>query len=139
MQRLDAVFNTCYDLDGVICDEEYVVDEREYNIAGILLKPEEEVFAIITGRLEKYRNITETWLKKHEIRYKYLIMKPNHLKGVKNTPKFKAKHYKFYKESGLFIESHTWQAEKIAFYSGKPVFSIENNRVYTGKNGEYIC
>lgn len=69
------------DLDGVLCadcpagaddDEQayldWLSDARPYLI------PAFEIDAIVTCRLEKYRQQTEAWLEKHSVRYKELYM-----------------------------------------------------------------
>ena len=137
--NLYSNLKTCFDLDGVLCKDPVggFIDDKEYidwiMTAELLAVPRVEIFAIITGRLEKYRKPTEIWLKRHGFIYKYLLMKPDFLEGVEKTPLFKANNYLFYKESGLFIESSKWQAEKIYNYSKKPVFCIENYKLYCRK------
>ncbi len=122
-----------YDLDGVICEDiteapgsiEY---KRALQTAELLMKPDRTTDIIVTGRTENYRKTTEKWLKKHGITNK-LIMKPMELKGIEHTPKYKSE--KYIQENGIiFIESSSFQAEQIAQLSGKPVFCIENNKIY---------
>lgn len=122
-----------YDLDGVICEditEQPGTPEYEEAIAAaaLLMKPDRTTDIIITGRTENYRKTTEKWLKTHGITNK-LIMKPVELKGIENTPKYKSE--KYIQENGIiYIESCSFQAEQIAQLSGKPVFCVENNRIY---------
>jgi uncharacterized HAD superfamily protein/hypoxanthine phosphoribosyltransferase len=69
------------DMDGVLCDEppaEVDMDEQRY-VAWIKnarpnIIPTYTIEAIVTNRLEKYRTITEEWLKRHNVKYKHLIM-----------------------------------------------------------------
>ncbi len=122
-----------YDLDGVICEDiTEQPDTPEYELAietaQLIMKPDRPTDIIITGRTENYRKTTEKWLKKHGITNK-LIMKPVELKGIENTPAYKSD--KYIQENGIiFIESCSFQAEKIAQLSGKPVFCVENNKIY---------
>lgn len=122
-----------YDLDGVICEDikeaPGTVDyERALQSATLLRTPNSAVDVIITGRTENYRETTEKWLKKHGI-YNKLIMKPINLKGIENTPKYKSE--KYLQENGaIYIESDSFQAEKIWQLSGKAVFCIENGVLY---------
>lgn len=69
------------DIDGVLCDEpppEVDANEEKY-VAWISnakpnLIPTYTIEVIVTNRLEKYRTITEEWLKKHNVKYRHLIM-----------------------------------------------------------------
>ena len=125
----------CYDLDGVICEDcDLQVGTQEYadflKNAKLLFSPSKDnINDIVTGRTEEYREITEEWLKKNNIHYNNLIIKPISLKGVKNTPKYKADYFKSVPAT-IFVESHTWQAIEIAKLSGKKVFSVENRQYY---------
>lgn len=121
----------CWDMDGVLCEEvpkEFDDDGEKYKAfisnSRQLYHPERELNTIVTSRLEKYRSITEKWLKEHGIRYKKLIMlnvKNMHEKNKINTGEFKAQKFK---ESGLaiFIESSLKQAMTIKEKTGKPIF-----------------
>jgi len=69
------------DMDGVLCanppkgaddDEAWYLDWMEN--ANPYLIPGFEIDVILTSRLEKYREQTENWLRKHEVRYKELHM-----------------------------------------------------------------
>ena len=69
------------DLDGVLCedcDAKVDNDEERYvhwlKTASAYLIPSYELDYVITNRLEKYREITEAWLKEKGVRYKKLIM-----------------------------------------------------------------
>lgn len=88
---------------------------------------------IVTGRLECYRDITEKWLKENNVNYSKLIMKPDYLRGVGNTPKFKADNY--IPEAILFIESCPQQARAIADISGRPVFCARDLKIYGNRVG----
>jgi uncharacterized HAD superfamily protein len=69
------------DIDGVLCEEpppEVDANEEKY-VAWISnakpnLIPTYTIEVIVTNRLEKYRTITEEWLKRHNVKYKHLIM-----------------------------------------------------------------
>ena len=75
------VSRMCFDLDGVLCEDptDEQNDDGEKYIDFVLnaplkVKPTFEIGYIVTSRLEKYRDITEQWLKNNGIRYKELIM-----------------------------------------------------------------
>jgi uncharacterized HAD superfamily protein/hypoxanthine phosphoribosyltransferase len=69
------------DIDGVLCEEpppEVDADERKYvnfiSNARPYIIPQYTIEVIVTNRLERYREITEEWLKRHNVKYKNLIM-----------------------------------------------------------------
>jgi len=69
------------DLDGVLCEncpEGVDSDDSKYdqwvNEARPFLIPGYEIDFVVTNRLEKYRPQTETWLKKHGVKYRALLM-----------------------------------------------------------------
>jgi len=79
-----------------------------------------EVNKIVTGRLEKYREPTENWLKKNNIKYNSLVMFPterdnerrsNHRKAV---GEFKGEIYKNDSKARFFVESEPEEAQFIA-------------------------
>lgn len=116
----------CYDLDGVLCKDPTVPPGSQayldfLNSVPLLQNTNNEYAEIVTGRTEEYRSITERWLRKNNVSYSKLLMKPTCLAGVANTPKFKADHYKKSKAC-LFIESCPIQAKEIAKLSGKIVY-----------------
>lgn len=133
------LFNCSYiesallDFDGVLCpnvphdkcsNEELYIDHIK-NVEPFYHRiPKTRCHGIVTARLEKYRDITEAWLRKHNIRYRSLKMYPtekeevrdkNHIQEAAN---FKAKHFA---ESGahFFIESELPEAIIIRRESGK--------------------
>ncbi len=69
------------DLDGVLCEnppsrvrhDEFAY-ERWLEQARPYLIPTFEIDTIITARLEKYRHVTETWLRMNGVAYKHLVM-----------------------------------------------------------------
>lgn len=69
-----------FDMDGVLCEDPTVPDDggERYgcHIASLrpLSLPVVEVGAIITMRLEKWRAVTEAWLRRHDVKYRELVM-----------------------------------------------------------------
>lgn len=123
--------DACFDMDGVLC-EEVPASEDDDGIKYInfiknsrqLYHPEREIDTIVTSRLEKYRAITEEWLKKHNIKYKKLIMlnlKTQNERNRIDVGAFKAQKLKESKLA-LFIESSPKQALRIKQLTGIPVF-----------------
>ena len=132
-----------YDIDGVLCKEppdERNTEEYEKYIANPILNivPSGMVGKLVTYRLNKYRSITEKWLRDIHMQYGQLIMfNANSWKERHDTcispAEYKATIYKADKSSILFVESDDWQARQIYEKSGKPVLSIEKNYLYGGE------
>ena len=135
-----AVENYCFDMDGVLCldptDEQNDDGNfyREFILnAKPLYAPTDEIGAIVTSRLEKFRPETEQWLKKHGIRYRALHMlnlpsKQDRIR-LKAAPSFKAGVFKN-SNADLFIESENNQAVKIAELSGKFVYALDTVTIH---------
>ena len=127
--------NSCVDIDGVLCrdpTERENDDGEEYRSflvnAQPLIVPTETIGWLVTCRLEKYRDLTEQWLKDHNLNYNHLLMMDLPDKetrvALKNHAHFKANIYRSV-DSTLFIESSIHQAQAIAWLTGKPVFCTE--------------
>jgi uncharacterized HAD superfamily protein len=126
--------NWASDLDGVICRNPTVEEndkgsnlENFYKTADPLFLYQKPIKYIITGRLEKYRSVTEYWLSKHNIKYNQLIMKQD----------TKVNHWEYKKDSlilhndvSLYIESDIKQAKKIASNCSIPVWCVDNQTYY---------
>ena len=138
-----AILQDCaIDMDGVLCidpSEEQNDDSDKYidfvNNATPLFCPKYEIGAIVTSRLEKYRNNTEEWLKNNNIKYDQLKMidlpdKNTRIRFDAHAT-FKAEIYFKYNYK-LFIESNSYQAKKICELTNKPVLCTENMKLYEG-------
>ena len=73
--------DSCVDIDGVLCRDPTPEENddgeryREFLVnVKPLVVPTKPIGWLVTCRLEKYRELTEMWLKKHGIQYNYLIM-----------------------------------------------------------------
>lgn len=130
----------CLDLDGVLCydpTEEENDDGEKYiefiKNAKPLFVPQHKIGAIVTSRLEKYRDITEGWLRSQGITYDYLIMMDlpdmETRRRLGNHGAFKASVYGN-SEAILFIESNPYQAEEIYKFTNKNVYCVGNNTYY---------
>lgn len=135
------------DIDGVLCPNPPIDDDGDLYIKYIknapkLYTPTVEIDTLISCRLEKYRTITEEWLKQNGIKYKHLILL--NLPSKKDRQKWN-KHgvYKgqLYKNSNaiLFIESSLWEAQKIQQISRKPVFCIETFDILNNSTTRQKC
>lgn len=123
--------SACVDIDGVLCrdpSEEENDDGNKYRHFISSVKPNiiptQKIGWLVTCRLEKYRELTEEWLRRNNIVYDNLIMMDFHTREERisagNHGKYKANVYDKVK-ADLFIESSTSQAKEIAKISGKPV------------------
>ena len=129
-----------FDLDGVFCHDPEVFDDDgikyQNNIANAipLHIPTYPIKAICTNRIERWRGITEEWLKRYDIKYGKLVMCPyataEERRKRGDKAKYKAKNYVTLNGS-LFIESSMNQAKHIAEISKRNVLSLEDKRIYT--------
>ena len=126
---------SCVDIDGVLCKdpEDYQNDDGEKYLsflktASTLHTPTKKINTLVTNRLEKYRKETEEWLRTAGIKYENLVMLdlPDAETRRRTNANSTFKGY-FYRQdkAGLFIESELWQAEAIAWISGKPVLCMD--------------
>ena len=125
---------SCFDIDGVLCPNPPIDDDGpEYykyiSNAPSLYIPSVKIGTLVSCRLEKYRSVTEAWLKQQGIEYDELIMLDLPDKATRQKW---GKHGEYkgniYKKSDriLFIESSLEEAKTILQISEKPVFCIEN-------------
>jgi uncharacterized HAD superfamily protein/hypoxanthine phosphoribosyltransferase len=146
----------CFDIDGVLCADplpEQNDDGEKYRHfllnAAPLFIPGSKIGTIVTSRLEKYRNETETWLAKNNIKYNKLVMLDlpdmKARQKANNHGAFKAQTY----ISGvysLFVESDLSQAVEINRITKKPVLCTANfemiyeseSLLYNIKSGKYL-
>jgi uncharacterized HAD superfamily protein len=132
----------CVDIDGVLCTDptEQENDDGE-NYVRFLLNappvhtPTRPIGWLVTSRLEKYRNETESWLRNRGIVYGELIMLdlPTREARLKSSAHgaFKAEVYARKPGALLFIESEREQARDICRLAGKPVLSIGSQELFT--------
>lgn len=134
----------CVDIDGVLCEDPSFRDNddgpryKEFLLnARPKIIPTMPIGYLVTSRLGKYREETETWLKKYGVEYDHLIM----MEGVDAaTRRREGGHGKFkagvYSKTDcfLFIESAYEQAVEICSESGKPVFCVDNSKLIETSN-----
>jgi uncharacterized HAD superfamily protein/orotate phosphoribosyltransferase len=146
----------CFDIDGVLCidpTEEQNDDGEKYLDfvlnAPPLYIPGSKIGTIVTSRLEKYREATEKWLTKNNVRYNELVMLDLPDKEARQRANSHAEHKaKTFMESQyvLFIESSLGQALEINRITKKPVLCTENfemiynaeSILYNIKSGKYF-
>lgn len=146
----------CFDIDGVLCvdpTEDQNDDGPKYREfilnAKPLFIPGSKIGTIVTSRLEKYRNETESWLKKYNIKYNKLVM----LELPNKEARQKANNHAMHKANTyilgnyiLMIESDMNQAVEINRITKKPVLCTENFEMiydseslfYNIKSGKYF-
>jgi hypothetical protein len=120
-----------FDMDGVICHD--MPYSKPLEVARPYHLPRRaELPAIITGRLESDRGVTETWLKRFGIHCKRLIMFPG-----SNADRMKPRAISDYKAAEFiklnldwFVESCPVQAGEIAERTGAWVICAGNGEVY---------
>lgn len=128
-----------FDIDGVLCKEP--PDERdtaaylEYIAnAKPMVLPTTEIGALVSFRLEKYRDITEQWLKGYGLMYGALYLCPARDyadRAAHYSPaEYKARLYLLARWALLFVESDRKQAQEIARMTGKQVFCYEDGKMY---------
>ena len=131
---------SCVDIDRVLCldptgqqNDDGEAYRRFLSEALPLHATSRRIGYLVTSRLEKYRHLTEAWLKAQGIEYGRLVMldlpSAAERRRLGAHGSFKAEFYRK-SDATLFIESEHEQAEMIARLSGKPVLCIETNRIH---------
>lgn len=135
----DFIPNACFDIDGVLCEDPPIDDDGpiylEY-IKNAIPKyiPTVEIHTLVTCRLEKYRAVTEEWLRKNNVKYKNLVMLDMRSREERLAW---GKHGKYKGEVfaktpvDYFVESSLSQAHEIVKTAKKTVFCTENFSVLT--------
>lgn len=137
--------NTCMDIDGILCEDptnEQNDDGDRYRDFLSNAKPKfiptANIGWLVTSRLEKYRQDTESWLQKYHISYDHLIMMKvataEERRKLGNHAEFKASIYRKLNDAELFIESEPWQAEQIHKMTGKTVYCPNTNAILDSTN-----
>lgn len=132
-------YRAAYDFDGVLCQDVTAEDETRGDYLDIISKRpplylprRRPIELIVTARLDKYRQVTLDWLRRHNVRVKRLVMwdrpgsERNKRKAISD---FKARAFS---ETNLqlFIESDPTQAREIAEQSRRPVVCTTTKEVF---------
>nr|WP_047168733.1 phosphoribosyltransferase family protein [Sphingomonas sp. Y57] len=139
LMRHRRLGDACFDIDGVLCHDpaadenddgerygQFLVNARPLHLPGVPIKH------LVTSRLEKYRAQTEQWLQAHGVDYERLWMLDLPSAEERRRLKMHAVHKaRVYRKTNacLFVESEDRQAIEIADLSGRPVLSIEAQRI----------
>lgn len=129
-----------YDIDGVLCldppDERSGRPYLDYLPNAVpLFTPTVKVGELVTYRLEKYRDLTEWWLRNQGVTYGALTMFPAKSYDERaemgiSPAAFKADIYRLRPWAKLFVESDDRQAREIHAITRRPVYSVETNKIY---------
>jgi uncharacterized HAD superfamily protein/hypoxanthine phosphoribosyltransferase len=136
--------HACVDIDGVLCKDPHFFqndDSKKYENflmnATPKIIPTQPIGYLVTCRLEKYRGITESWLRNHGVEYDNLIMldAPDAATRLRDFKpgEFKGKIFKD-TDCFIFIESSYEEAVEICNIAKKPVFCIDNNQLITSND-----
>ena len=146
----------CFDIDGVLCVDprpEENDDGPRYRqfllTAAPLFLPGARIGTLVTSRLEKYRNETETWLRENGVSYDRLVMLDLPDMAARQQANSHATHKAKAYASGphtLFVESDPGQAAEINRLTKKPVFCTgrfemvyhSESVTYNLKSGKYL-
>jgi hypothetical protein len=135
-----------YDLDGVLCRNP-TADQVDYGLRYTAFiestRPLRCVRSrlgwIVTGRMERYRAVTEAWLGWAGIRYGELVMAENDQQHTMEAhAKHKADWYAAHPECLLFVESHPRQAARIAELTGRPVVCAETEQAWNTAKAQTV-
>ena len=138
---------SCVDIDGVLCRDPTPEENDDGERYEELLRsvkplevPTERIGWLVTSRLEAYREETEAWLDRHDVRYDELVM-TDHANAAERRAAgdhgtYKAEVYRSV-NAALFVESDPRQATTIAERSRKPAFSFRTGELL--EPGDVAC
>ncbi|MFC3607959.1 phosphoribosyltransferase family protein [Stutzerimonas tarimensis] len=133
------IAHACLSIDGVLCEPpnaEQLGDDAAYQAfirdARPLFIPSVKAAHLVTGRPEKYRELTEDWLARHGVEYGRLHMMEVPADDFERAPlqRFKADVYRKDSFARLYIERDPLQAQEIVKASHKPVYCLDANEMY---------
>ena len=140
-----------FDIDGVLAEDDdgsfgqqfdpddpgYDKDKWEaylWNKKPLYI-PTVKVLAVVTSRLERDREVTEAWLKKHGVQYGQLHMSPFESAKVRRQHGQhgvqKGSVYRRYPNTQMFFESDLKQSHQIANTAKRPVLWVGGMQLVT--------
>lgn len=140
--------NIAIDFDGILCHDCSIQDDDDgeryanfiRNAKPKYLCRKNPIPLIVTARIEKYRKLTEEWLRRWRIPYHQLIMHPApnlHARRRDDIAAYKARHFQAWASKHrarpaplMFIESEDRQAQEIHRRSGRLVVCPSSGRCY---------
>lgn len=135
---------SCMEMDGVICLKPQAKElattkayEAFINNAKARIIPTVEVGFIIADRPERYREQTESWLRKHNVQYGMLIMNPDDSVLTESEDQNRSLTHKINQYSSLdaflYIGYSKEVASEIFNKTQKAVFCVENHTFINAK------
>lgn len=125
------------DMDGVLCEDwkrrPEVAEDPEFLLhvheAKPLYLPDIPIRAVVTSRIERYREATAAWLDRHGVKYGQLIMhpatSPERRRAMNDHAERKANAYYRDAKATLFVESDAKQAATIFQITKAPVLCTD--------------
>lgn len=131
-----------FDIDGVICADPRIFDDEPtayiHEIKNLLpryITKQPAVHTFCTNRLERFRDVTEEYLRKHGLFWNTLLMRPEKTAAERRAAgpygRWKGERYAAATNLQLFVESDRVQAELIFRVSGKPVLCTDADKMFT--------
>ena len=139
----------CVDIDGVLCrDPTGEENDDGVRYRGFLLSVKPKLLPtcpigwLVSCRLEKYRDLTEMWLRRHGVEYRNLVMmdlpdKASRLAIPGQHSSFKAQVY-ISTGARMFIESSLEQARRITEISEQMVLCVETGEMISPNEREPV-
>jgi len=134
---------SCVDMDGVLCHDPSPAEwdepdgAKQYQAfmktARPLFLPKRGLRHVVTSRLEKWRDLTVDWFRKHHFDYGNLHMMPvdsPEARDAYGRAKWKAEVYSHLSETKLFFESDREEAMEIYARTGRPVFCVGTREMF---------
>jgi hypothetical protein len=149
----NSVFSqqSALDFDGILCQECSALQDDDgprymdflVNVRPMYYTRRCEIPMVVTGRLEKYRDVTLEWLARNRMVVQELVMHPaknNRERAEMGVVPHKVEHFRKFMERDhlfqppMFIESCPRQAQQIARQSGGLVVCPAAGRCFKGPN-----
>ena len=141
---------TILDLDGLICNDAplpILKNHHEYtefinkDVPTSYVPRRLPCHCILTGRSEKYREVTERWLLKNRVLYKELHMHPRTTGEILSLSELCEYKSNFFSSSDakLLVESHCGIAECVNGKTGKPTLCLPEGKIFDIKYSKKKC
>jgi hypothetical protein len=127
------------DMDGLLCTDPDVLDNDNTAYEDALHRckplhiPRRRLDAIVTGRLERWRDVTTNWLAAHHVEYRELYMAPFKTAAERRAygaPRWKGEVCKQL-EPNFYLESNPKEAQIIAKHAKCPIICPLTGEVWT--------
>lgn len=145
MHNKGVLSRSCMDIDGLLCPDpskDVNDDGRRYRnfilSAPLIYRPTCRVHTLVTSRLEKYREETETWLRANQVEYGELIMLDLPSAADRRSRRAHAPHKAaVYLETDnlVFLESSSQEGRLIHALTNRPVFVTTTREFLGGGTG----